>query len=384
MTIPTTPPPADVEAGTLLAVVPPGAAGTAGAGVLALARPEGGVELRAARDGVPAVAGGVVAIDPRHVTGDARDRGDDHDVWGALLVEGHVGAGREVGATGPVRVTGMVDRAHVRAGGELTVEGRASGARLAAGGVARMRRSLDGALAGVPDDLLVLAALARQLVAAADRRGAPAAPGRAVAALRDGRFADLDDRLAAAERVVASARRSWPGLVPAMVSELAAARAVLAAPTGVPDPVARLAGAGAFLRAATTVRPAPEPPGIRLAAARDASIDCAGPLRLTGAGATGCEITAGGDVTAVASGGAILGGTLRVGGRLRAATLGGRGDTPLRVEMTGARPVRDLVRAAVAHPGVEIRIGRETVRIDRRRHDLRIALEPGRVVVEGG
>jgi len=148
--------------------------------------------------------------------------------------------------------------------------------------------------------------------------------------------------------------------------------------------VGRLADAAAFLRAATTVRPAPEPPGMRVAAAQDAVIDCAGPLRLTGPGATGCEIVAGGDVTAMTSGAAILGGTLRAGGRLRAATLGARGDVPLRVEMTGTRPVRDLVRVAVAHPGVEIRIGRETVRIDRRRHDLRIALEPGRVVVEGG
>ena len=47
--------PADVEAGTLLGVGRASAADLVGEGAVAVARPGGRVEIRAARDGVPAL-----------------------------------------------------------------------------------------------------------------------------------------------------------------------------------------------------------------------------------------------------------------------------------------------------------------------------------------
>lgn len=373
-------PPVAVEAGTLLATGPAGAV-TAGEGVVAIARGDV-VELRAARDGTPGRDADGVHVAPLQVIAGPIDRGvGDRDVRGALRVEGPVGLGRRVGATAGLAVAGAVDRAVLCAGGDLVVEGRAAGSVLEAGDVSQMRRALRDALAGAPAELEALAALAAQLVDAAGARGAAVSAGRVVETLHERRFPGLAERLARAETVLSVARRSRPGLAPALALELASARATLTDPGRRPDPLARLAGASAFLVAALSARPAALPAGIRVEVAHDSRIACPGTLRLTGAGAVGCEIAVGGDLFAVAPGGGVRGGRVAVGGRLRAGELSGRPSAPLRIEMRDPRPPGEVLCADVAEAGVEIVVGRETIHLDRRRRDLRIALEAGRAVV---
>ncbi|MGD9573573.1 MAG: FapA family protein [Thermoleophilia bacterium] len=373
-------PPAAVEAGTLLAVAAPDAA-RAGEGVAGIRR-DGAVDLRATWDGIPVRDGDAVSVRPLQVLEGPVDRGvGDREVRGALRVEGSVGAGRRIGATGTLIVAGMADRATLVAGGDLIVDGRAGASVLTAGGASEMRRAVVAALAGGADDLRALVVLARRLaaVAAASGRAVPAAD-RVVATLRDQRLPDLEDRLAQADAALARARRAWPSLAPELTRELASARGLLADPGRSPDPVARLDAAAAFLLAATAARPGPEPAGIRIGAAHGTQLTCPGTVRFTGTGATDCEIEAGGDLFAVGGGGGIRGGHVRLGGRLRAAELGGRESAALRIVIRDPRPGH-VVQADVANPGVELAVGRETVRVDQRRRDLRITLEAGRLVV---
>ncbi len=373
-------PPVAVEAGTLLAVAPPGAL-RAGEGVVELAR-AGAAELRAARDGTPRREDDGVSVDPMEVIDGPVDRAvGDREVRGALRVAGPVGPGRRLGATAGLLVEGPVDRAVLQAGGPLVLEGRAAGAVLEAGDVSEMRRGLREALSGAPEELAGLARLAAQLAAAAGERGAAVAAARVVETLRDHRFPGLTERLARAETVLAIARRSRPGLAPALALELASARATLADPARGPDPVARIDGAAAFLAAALATPAPAAPAGIRLEVAHESRIACPGTLRLTGAGAIGCEIAVGGDLLAVAPGGGLRGGIVSVGGRVRAGELAGRHGAPLRVDLGDRRMPGELLAADVAEPGVEVVVGVEVLWIDRRRRDLRIALEAGRVVV---
>ncbi len=372
-------PPAAVEAGTLLAVAAPGAA-RAGEGVAEIAR-DGAVDLRAACDGVPVRDGDGVAVRPLQVLDGPVDRASgDREVRGALRVDGAVGAGRRLGATGTLLVAGMVDRATLTAGGDLVVEGRASASALQAGVASEMRRAVVAALAGGADDLRALVALCRQIIAAAGDNGRVAPPELVVASVLAQRLPDLADRLARAEAAVTRARRDWPALAPELARELASVRGLLADPGRSPDPVARIDAAASFLLAATAARPAPEPSGIRIAAAHGTQITCPGTLRFTGAGATDCDIDAGGDVYAVGSGGGIRGGHVRLGGRLRAGEVGGRESATLRIVVQDPRP-GPIVQADVANPGVEFAVGRETVRVEGRRRGLRIVLEAGRLLV---
>jgi hypothetical protein len=372
-------PPVAVEAGTLLAVAAPGEV-NAGEGVVEVAR-AGAAELRAARDGTPRREGDGVSVEPMEVIDGPVDRAvGDREVRGALRVEGPVGPGRRLGSTAGLLVAGPVDRAVLQAGGPLVLEGRAAGAVLRAGDVSEMRRGLREALSGAPEELAALARLAAQLAEAAGERGAAVAAARVVETLRDHRFPGLTERLARAEMVLATARRSRPGLAPALALELASARATLADPGRGPDPVARLDGAAAVLAAALAMPPSATPAGIRLDVAHDSRIACPGTLRLTGAGAIGCEISVGGDLLAVAPGGGVRGGAVSVGGRLRAGELCGRRGAPLRVDLGDRRAPGELLAADVAD-GVEVVVGDAVVRIDRRRRDLRIVLEAGRLVV---
>lgn len=120
---------------------------------------------------------------------------------------------------------------------------------------------------------------------------------------------------------------------------------------------------------------------MRVAAAHGCSIEAPGALRLTGAGATGCDIDVGGDLTAMGRGGAIRGGSARVGGRVRAHELSGHGGAGLRIEITDARGLDDLLCADVVEAGVEVIVRGQSVRFDRRATDVRIGVGEGRPVL---
>jgi hypothetical protein len=375
-------PPTGVEAGTLLGAGAHSAADLAGDGAIAIARPGGRVEVRASRDGVPSLVREGVTVAPLHEMEGNVDRAvGDRAVRGSLRIGGHIAPGRELSATGPIRVEGNIDRSEVRAGGELQVEGRAGGASLVGGSLASLRRQLHVPLAGVAQEIDDLVLVAGQLLDAATRRGGTVMPAPAIRALCAARFDGLEPRLAHGRRLLATAHRSWPGLCAGLAAEVIAAHQAVADPEHAHDPLVRLAAAAGFLAAAIPARRPVTEVGVRLLAANRCAIETAGPLRLLGSGATECDINVGGDLIVMGSGGAIRGGQARVGGRVRARELSGREGARLRVVIEDTRPSDDVLRADVVNAGVEVVVGAEVVRFDRKRTDVRIGVRGGRPVL---
>jgi hypothetical protein len=368
-----------VEAGTLLGVGGPGAATHAGDGAVARTRPGGLVEIRAARDGAPVLVDGGVVVAQTHAIEGNVDRSEGlRTVRGSLRVTGRVSPGGELAATGALQLEGGADRATLRAGGELNIAGRVAASVLTAGTLIALRRRLHAPLREVADELDALIAMAVQVRAAAAGRVDAA---RVIRVLSAERFDGLADRLDEAHSLLTTAGRAWPGLCAELAAETGAAHRALAVPELLSDPLARLAAAAGFLGAAVPARRPAMEAGVRVAVAHACSIETPGPLRLTGAGATGCEIDIGGDLTAMASGGAIRGGSARVGGRVRAHELSGHGGSGLRIEITGAQGHDDLVCADVVEAGVEVIVRGQPIRFDRRCTGVRIGLGEGRPVL---
>lgn len=376
------PPAAGVEAGTLLGLGGRAAADLAGDGTIAIARPGDRVELRAGRDGVPAVHEDSVTIDRAHeIAGDADRACGDRSVCGSLRVGGHVGPGRELNATGPLRVEGLIDRAVVRAGGELTVDGRAHGAVLVGGAMSALRRRLHDPLQGLAGDIDGLLAMTAQLMGSPRSRGA-VDPARAIRALCASRFEHLEPRLARARALLSAAQRDWPGIASGLAAELEAAYRAVRDPEGAADPLADLARASGFLAAAVPERRPLTDAGVRVSAARGCVIDTPGPLRLTGQGAVECEITAGGDLIAMASGGVVRDGSVRVGGRVRVRELSATHGRRMSVVIDDVRADDELLRAGMVTAGVEVTAAGRVIRFDRRCTGVRIVLRDGIPVAE--
>jgi len=377
------PPPGGVEAGTLLGAGGAAARDLAGEGVLAVERPGGRVELRAARDGVAEAGRDGVRVDPPHrIAGHADAAAGDRDVLGSLLVEGHVTPGRTLRASGSLRVAGQVDRADLHAGGDLVVQGRIGGAAVSAGALQTLRRRLHRPLGEAAAGLDALVAVVGRLRAAAAARGGEVPVARAVAALRADRFAALADGLARADALLGEARRDWPGLSGGLATQVAAARAALERPEDTGDPLAALEAAAAFLAAAVPSRRPAGDAGVSLASAHSCTIVAAGSMRITGAGVTDCEISVDGDLLATGGAGLIRSGLVRVGGRVRARELAGRTGARLRLVLEDPRPGEELLRAEVVQAGVDIVAGGEVVRVDRRRAGVRLRVEGGRAVID--
>ena len=338
------------------------------------------MELRAARDGVPAIREEGVTLDRAHeIAGDADHASGHRAVCGSLRVGGQVAAGRELIATGPLRVEGAIDRAVVRAGGELTVEGRAQGAVLAGGGLSALRRRLHDPLHGLAGEIDDLLAMVAQLMGAS--RGA-VNPARAIRALCASRFEDLETRVARARGLVTAAQRDWPGLAAGLASELEAAGRAIRGPERLADPLAHLSRASGFLAAAVPSRRPLTDAGVRVSAARGCVIDTPGPLRLTGQGAVECEITAGGDLIAMASNGVVRDGSVRVGGRVRVRELSATQGRRMSVVIDDVRADDDLLRAEAVTAGVEVTAAGRVIRFDRRCTGVRIVLRDGIPVAE--
>ena len=376
------PPSCGVEAGTLLGFGGQAAADLAGDGAVAVARSGGRVELRAARDGVPALHGNGVTVERAHeIAGDADREAGHRAVCGSLRVRGRVAPGRTLGATGPMRVEGEIDRAVVRAGGELTVDGSARGAALAGGALSALRRQLHVPLDGLAEDIDDLLALIDQLMRSPRSRGA-VSPARAIRVLCADRFDGIGPRLARARGLVAAAQRDWPGLAAGLAAELEAADRAIRGPERLADPLAHLGRAAGFLAAAVPSRRPLADAGIRIGAARDCAIESPGSLRLTGSGAVGCEIAVGGDLIATASSGIVRDGAVRVGGRVRAREISCSHGGRMSVVIGDAAAGDDLLRADVVTAGVEVVVGGRSIRFERRSTGVRVVLRNGLPVAE--
>lgn len=370
-----------VEAGTLLGVGGPDAAAHAGDGALARPRPGGRVEIRAARDGSPALVDGRVAVAHVHAIDGTVDRAlGTRAVRGSLRVGGRVSPGGELAATGALRLGGGADRATLRAGGALHIEGDATGSLIAAGALTALRRRLHAPLHDAADDLDALIAMVGQLRSAGAGRAATVDPARVIPLLAAARFDGLTAHLEEAQALLAAAGRAWPGLCSGLAAEVGAAHRALVVPELLDQPLARLSAAAGFLAAAVPARRPVMDAGVRVASASACVIAAPGSLRLSGAGATGCEIDIGGDLTAMGRGGAIRGGSARVGGRVRARELS-RGCGGLRIEITDPRGNDDLLCADVVEAGVEVIVRGQPIRFDRRCTGVRIGLGEGRPVL---
>ena len=381
--------PADVEAGTLLGAGCRRAADRVGDGAVAVLRPGGLVEIRAARDGVPILSADGVEVGRRH----ERPGATDGVVRGSLRVDGHIGPGRALRATGPMRVEGDVDRAEVRAGGELRLEGRATGADLSGGVLSALRMRLHEPLRGMADDLDELVLVTSNLLAAASARGRTISVAAALRALCEGRHAGVEERLALACAEVAAARRTWPEGCAGLAAALAAAHAAVGGPVGGPeggpvtgagtpaDALGDLTAAAGFLAAALPSRRAVAPVGARVTAAVGCTIATAGPLRLLGSGAQDCDLDVAGDLVAMGPGGGVRGGTVRAGGRVIARELASPTGAPLRIALDAAGTADDVLMADVVGAGVEVTAGGATLRFERRRTGMRVGLAGGRPVL---
>lgn len=371
-------PPSGVEAGTLLGAGPHRVADLAGDGTLAIVRPGGRVEVRATRDGVPVRDRDGVTVARRHdVEGNVDGVAGDRAVRGSLRVGGNIAPGRALSATGPMRVEGDIDRSEIRAGGELHIEGRAAGAALVGGAHAALRGRLHLPLRGVAGEIDEMLELAGQLLGAESWREG-VTPARVIRVLCAKRFDTLESRLARARGVLAASQRRWPGLCAGLAAEVEAAHRAVTAPERLGDPLGVLSASAGFLAAAVPARRPMADVGIRMRAAHACSIETAGSLRLTGAGATACDITVGGDLI---SGGEISGGEARVGGRVRARELSARDAAGLRVVIEDVRSREDALWADVVGAGVEVVACGETVRFDRRTVGVRIGVSGGRPVL---
>lgn len=339
------------------------------------------MELRATRDGVPVRDAGGITIRRLHeLAGNVAGPGGDRAVCGSLRVGGHIAPGRALTATGPMRVEGDIDRAEIRAGGELHIEGRAAGAALVGGAHAALRGRLHEPLRGVADEIDRLLDLASQLLRAAPDGGL-VTPARVIRVLCAERFETLESRLVHARAIIISSGRDWPGLCAGLSAEVEAAHRAVAAPDRLRDPLGALTASAGFLAAAVPSRRPVGDAGVRLRAAHACSIETAGSLRLTGSGATACDITVGGDLIATGSGAAVSGGEARIGGRVRVSELSVRNGDRMRVVIEDLRRSDDVLRAGVVGGGVEVVVGGQTLRFDRRRTDVRIGVSGGRPVL---
>ncbi|WP_217913157.1 FapA family protein [Miltoncostaea marina] len=366
-----------VEAGTLLGVGGDAAREGAGEGVVAVERPGGRVELRAARDGAPRVADGRLIVDALRVVEGHVDRSrGDLAVHGALVVEGQIAPGRTVAATGGLRVAGNADRAVVTAGGALVLEGRVSASHLRGGQAAALRRRLARPLGGLGPQLDALAETARVLAGAAAARGRAVSDADALAALAGARFPGLAERIAEGAEAAAAASGDDRGR-PGIAAVVRAARRAVEAPASVADPLAAIDEAAGVLAAALPSARPPAEPAMRVALAASCAIEAAGSLWLTGAGATDCDIAVAGDLFAMGGVG-LRACRATVGRRVRARELSGRDGRPLELALETHGTDDELLRADVVQPGVVLVAGGERIRIDRRRADVRLALVGGR------
>lgn len=120
---------------------------------------------------------------------------------------------------------------------------------------------------------------------------------------------------------------------------------------------------------------------LSLAGAHCCGIRAGGTLRLSGSGASDCDVEVEGDLIAMAHDSAIHSGLLQIGGRLQARELSGRVGARLRVLMTSRAPGTDLLVADIVGPGVEIVACGELLRFDRHHTGVRIGIADGRAVV---
>jgi hypothetical protein len=89
-----------------------------------------------------------------------------------------------------------------------------------------------------------------------------------------------------------------------------------------------------------------------------------------------------GDLFCMADGSEVVGGDIRVGGRVRVRELAARNHLPLRLELTNASGFSEPLRADVVQAGVEIVAGGRVHRFRTRERDVRVVVDGGAASVE--
>lgn len=345
----------------------------------------GALEAHATEDGRPVLTGAKITVEPT-VRAQEVHAAATHHVCGTLVVQGDVGEGSRVSATGSVVVGGIVAQADVDGEAGVAVTGSCVGARVRAGARQAACRRVHAELSGALEQLDMLDAAAEQLVAGSAGSARPIPEDAALRVLVERRFTELPECWASAVRVVRadgdSALMSDEGKgavagIAAALDELLAGgvlgRADIAR--------ARDALASDIARLGTMAPVAAE---VRAAYLQACQVEASGGLTVTGSGTYNTDAVIGGDLVAETPGSTVRGGEFHVGGAVRVAELGAPGEARVVVNLTG--PLRPGLRltAAVAHAGVEIAMAGHQVRIERTTLNLALGCDEENRVVRSG
>ena len=316
------------------------------------------MHLYAAVDGRPTHAGAMVIVEERITFhGDIGVETGDVDVNATLVVMGSVDEGREVRVAHDLEVHGDVDRAHLEAGGSLTVTGSCVHSQLRAGGRQAVVRHLLAALGSTSEDLAVVATTVEHMVSSARDRGQQLPPGRALLALMEGPYAGVRTHMAEVEAVIdAHGAAMFPeGAVAAAhaVSHVVAGLGMHEL-TGV-DQLRALIVTLADQEHALRTQLA-DPSAVRTAYLQACDVEASGDLVITGSGIFNSTIFVGGDLWVEGGRSTLRGGHAIVGGAMHVHELGGDGGARMDVELQGRTVTPDRLRADVVHPGVHVTI----------------------------
>jgi hypothetical protein len=346
----------------------------------------GGVlEAHAIEDGRPSLSGATIAVEPA-VRAQEVHPAATHSVFGTLVVQGDVGEGAHVSATGSVVVGGIVAQAHVDGEAGVAVTGSCVGSRVRAGAHQAACLRVHAELSAALEELALLDASAEQLVAGSAGTARPIPEEAALRVLVERRFTGVPERWAEAAKVVRAdgeaalmsqeGRDAVTGMARAVGDLLSGGRIARSDLTHVRDAVAtdmeRLGSVGAVGAE------------VRAAYLQACHIEASGGLTITGSGTYNTDAVIGGDLVAEAPGSTVRGGELHVGGSVRVAELGAPGEARVVIVLSG--PPRPGVRltAAVAHAGVEIVMAGHQVRIARTTLNLALGCDEENRVVRSG
>jgi hypothetical protein len=345
----------------------------------------GALEAYATVDGRPSLSGVTICVESA-VRAQGIPAAAVHEVFGTLVVQGDLGEGARVSATGSVVVGGLVAQARVDGEAGVAVTGSCVGSRVRAGAHQAACRRVHAELSAAIEELALLDAAAEQLVAGSAGSARPIPEEAALRVLVERRFTGVPERWEEAAKVVRAdgesalmsreGREAVAAMARAVGDLLSGGRLARADLAHVREAVAidmeRLGSAGAAGAE------------VRAAYLQACHVEASGGLTVTGSGTYNTDAVIGGDLVAEAPGATVRGGEFHVGGSVRAAELGAPGEARVVIVLTG--PPRPGVRlaAAVAHAGVEIVMAGRQVRIDRTTLNLALGCDEENRVVRSG
>jgi uncharacterized protein len=276
-------------------------------------------------------------------------------VKGDLLITGDVQQGMEVSAQGSVTIYGSVLRAQVRAGGTISVHGGCIASTLIAGGRDAFYRAVLPGLAELDDQLNSLIQAAGQMLAVPGER-----PGEQVLelgpvlrVLTEHKFPDLGALAESIDRAVETA--ADPEDEVAILLGMALRSKLLGGRLFEIKATAELAETRFILGRVrqTIIAQSEETADIRVGYCEQSVVRSNGTIRVVGRGSYRSDLTA---RVAVEVFGAAVGGSIAADERVEVRQAGNEANTATTLQVGAS----GRVTARIAHPGVTVRVGRNS------------------------